>query len=209
MESIDVIFYINLSHRTDRKDHFLSEIKKLCLDETKIVRIDATHHTVGCIGCTKSHITAMETFQTNPEWKTCIIFEDDFTFHSDNVEENNQRIRTAITAFPEWDVISMAYNHTDNFRYSHTSEPSIKKIITHQTASAYCVTKKFVPTIHTIFIEAYEGLCKEGRKVHHFCHDIYWNRIQAHSNWYCVFPALGYQYANHSDIENKHTEYKC
>ena len=43
MESIDVIFYINLSHRTDRKEHFLSEIKKLCTDETKIVRIDAVH----------------------------------------------------------------------------------------------------------------------------------------------------------------------
>ena len=209
MESIDVVFYINLSHRVDRKEHFLSEIKKLCSDETKVVRIDAVHHSVGIIGCAKSHITAMETFQANPDWKTCIIFEDDFTFHSNNIDENNRVLHTAITAFPEWDVISFAYNHTTDFNYFDTSVPSIKKVITHQTASAYCVTKRFLPTIHTIFIEAHDKLCKEGRKIPEYCHDIYWHRIQLSSNWYCVFPALGYQYANHSDIENIHTEYHC
>jgi GR25 family glycosyltransferase involved in LPS biosynthesis len=209
MESIDVIFYINLSHRTDRKEHFLSEIKKLCSDETKIVRIDATHHSVGIIGCAKSHITALETFQANPEWKTSIIFEDDFTFHSDNIEHNNRLLRTCITTFPNWDVISLAYNHNKDFNYSHTSEPSIKKVITHQTTSAYCITKRFLPILYRVFIESYTGLYREGRTVHEFCPDIYWHRIQAPSNWYCIFPALGYQYGNHSDIENKHTEYKC
>ena len=209
MESIDVIFYINLSHRTDRKEHFLSEIKKLCTDETKIVRIDAVHHTVGCIGCTKSHIKAMDTFESNPEWKTCMIFEDDFTFHSDNVEENNRSIRTCIKAFPDWDVISLAYNSDTGFNYSHTSEPSVKKVITHQTSSGYCLTKEFLPTMYNVFTEAHDGLCKGGKKVHMFCLDIYWHKIQAPSNWYCVFPSLGYQYANHSDVENKHPEYMC
>ena len=44
MDHIDVIFYINLSHRQDRKEHMLNELKKLCNDESKIpppvVRID-------------------------------------------------------------------------------------------------------------------------------------------------------------------------
>jgi GR25 family glycosyltransferase involved in LPS biosynthesis len=209
MESIDVIFYINLSHRTDRKEHFLSEVKKLCSDETKIVRIEATPHPVGIIGCTKSHVTALETFQAHPEWNTCIIFEDDFTFRSDNIDENNRLLRSCITTFPEWDVISLAYNHETNFNYVDTPEPSIKKIIRHQTASGYCLTKKFAPKLYRVGTESYDALVKEGRKVHHICFDIYWQIIQAQSNWYCLFPALGYQYANYSNIENIHTDYKC
>jgi hypothetical protein len=41
------------------------------------------------------------------------------------------------------------------------------------------------------------------------CIDIYWTNIQPHGNWYAVFPAIGYQYANYSDIEQRETSYGC
>ena len=216
MEQIDVIFYINLEHRTDRKEHFLSEIKKLCLDETRIVRIDAIRNGVGIIGCTESHIKAMETFDQNPEWKTCIIFEDDFTFASADLEHNNAHIRLAMTEFPDWDVISLAYNNNHDilnkeereFIVEETHDPYVKRVIRHQTASGYILNRKSLPPIKSTFLESLHLLQTHGVQ-HEYCHDIYWRKLQPTLKWYCVAPALGYQYGNYSDIQKFHTEYRC
>ena len=93
MEQVDVIFYINLESRTDRKEHFLKEIKKLCIDECKIIRIDAVKHSNGALGCTKSHIKALDLFMANPLWDTCMVFEDDFTFYDTSFKNNNELIK--------------------------------------------------------------------------------------------------------------------
>ena len=94
MEQVDVIFYINLESRIDRNIHFLAEIKKLCIDECKIIRIDAIKDSNGALGCTKSHIKALELFMANPLWDTCMVFEDDFTFFDTSFKNNNELIKT-------------------------------------------------------------------------------------------------------------------
>ena len=198
MEQIDVIFYINLEHRTDRKEHFLSEIKKLCTDETKVVRIDAIQKEEGIVGRTESHIKSMATFDEHPEWKTCIIFEDDFTFTSNNLEDNNTAIRLAMTQFPDWDVISLGYNHTKDFIAKDTHEPSVKRIVQHQKSSGYILTKKFMPILATNFTHSLQATRVHGVR-YEFCLDIYWRSIQSDANWYCVSPALGYEYVFFSD----------
>jgi GR25 family glycosyltransferase involved in LPS biosynthesis len=208
MEHIDVIFYINLEHRTDRKEHFLKEIQKLCIDETKVHRIDAVLNKIGIIGCAESHVKAMDEFNAHSEWNTCIIFEDDFTFKSDDIHKNNKSIKDCIINFSEWDAISLGYSHESEFKYTDTHIQSIKKIIQHQTSSGYCITKRFLPTIRNTFIESIEALYKYGVQ-HALCFDIYWRNIQSSANWYCIYPSLGYQYANFSDIQNTHTDYKC
>jgi hypothetical protein len=205
MEQIDVIFYINLEHRTDRKEHFLSEIKKLCTDESKIVRIDAIRNAKGAIGCTESHIKAMETFQARPEWKTCIIFEDDFTFASADLERNNAHIRLAMTEFPDWDVISFAYNHPI---VTDTHEPFVKRVVSHQTSSGYILNKQCISPMISTFQEALYLLTTHGIK-HEYCLDIYWHKLQPTLKWYCIVPPLGYQYGSYSDIQNHFTDYKC
>lgn len=220
MESIDVVFYINLEHRTDRKEHFLSEIQKLCPKESlsKVRRIDAVHNGIGSLGCAISHVMAMEEFYANPEWNTCAVFEDDYTFHSDNLEENNRLIQDTMTQCPDWDMITLAFNPnnpddsdgTERFRTVDTPYPSIKRVLKQQTASGYILTRKYLPILATNFAEAAEGLQQKGN-CHEFCLDIYWQLLQSQpqSQWYCIYPALGYQYANFSDIERHHTEYKC
>jgi GR25 family glycosyltransferase involved in LPS biosynthesis len=208
MEQIDVIFYINLEHRTDRKEHFLSEIKKLCKDDTKVVRIDAIRNEIGATGCTASHIKAMETFDEHPEWKTCILFEDDFTFASADVEHNNAHIRLSMTEFPDWDVISLAYNHETDFIKKDTHDPYVKRIVQHQTASGYILNKRCLPSMLSTFQEAFQLLLRHGN-THEYCHDIYWRKLQLTLKWYCVSPALGYQYGSHSDIQKQFVDYKC
>ena len=82
MENIDRIYYINLDHRTDRRQEFENEIQKLASLE-KVERIQAVHKPeLGCLGCTLSHVKTLETF-LNSEYKTCLVFEDDFMFNQD------------------------------------------------------------------------------------------------------------------------------
>ena len=82
---IDAILYINLAHRTDRNEHILHEIHKLCTDDSKIHRIDAIKRENGAFGCGLSHIKALE-YALEHEWKTVLIVEDDFTFKCDSNE---------------------------------------------------------------------------------------------------------------------------
>jgi len=217
MESIDVVFYINLAHRTDRDEHFLSEIQKLCPKKSlsKVRRIDAIRNNIGSLGCALSHVKALKEFDAHPEWNTCIVFEDDYTFHSDDLEENNRLIRNTMIQYPEWNVITLAFNPnnsdgTERFRTVDTPFPSIKKVLKQQTASGYILTRKYLPILAKNFVEAAEGLWQNGH-CHEFCLDQHWQLLQSQpqSQWYCIYPALGYQYGNYSDIERHHTEYKC
>ena len=49
---------------------------------------------------------------------------------------------------------------------------------------------------------------KNGKR-HDNCLDIHWTKLQTIHNWYAIFPAIGYQYDNYSDIENKYCTYGC
>ena len=52
MENIDCIYYINLEHRTDRKEQFLNEMKKIQMPESKINRIEGIYtQNIGIVGC--------------------------------------------------------------------------------------------------------------------------------------------------------------
>jgi hypothetical protein len=39
--------------------------------------------------------------------------------------------------------------------------------------------------------------------------DIYWNKLQSKDNWYTIYPSIGLQYNNYSDIENRMVDYRC
>jgi glycosyl transferase family 25 len=207
MEEIDVIFYINLESRIDRKEHFLSEMKKLCLDELKIVRIDAVYDIFGAIGCTKSHMKALEQFMENPAWKRCIIFEDDYTFNEDNIEINNNRLREFFSSFTDWEVLLLSSNK-NNKPAAKTHVTGVEKIIYSQTTSGYCINKDSAQKLHNNFKESSDALIKFGRSVkHRYALDIYWNSMKMIR--YAFTPNMGHQYANYSDIEMRTVRYNC
>jgi glycosyl transferase family 25 len=207
MEHIDVIFYINLEHRTDRRAHIEKQIEYLCTDKTKVVRINAIKANPGALGCTLSHIKAYDTFLKNPEWKTALIFEDDFTFHNQSSEINNEKLRKMITTFPDWDVLMLSYNHYCFSGYK-THNPGILKVMSAQTASGYCITKKYAKTLRDNFAEAARGMLQDNTDKS-FCCDMYWKRLQPYGDWYTTMPAMGYQAPSYSDIEKKNVNYNC
>ena len=78
LNNFDIVYYINLEHRKDRYIHINNELSKTNIDPNKINRIDAVYNiNKGCLGCSKSHILALEAFiNTSDEIQNCIIFED-------------------------------------------------------------------------------------------------------------------------------------
>jgi len=207
MNYIDAIFYINLDSRPDRKEHFLKEIPKLCTDLTKLHRINAVHDPIGMIGCGKSHILTLETFLENPDWNTCIIFEDDFTFHNQDISHNQQMLGNCITQFPNWDIFLFAFSKWGK-SFSDTQAPSIKKVLEAQTTSGYAITREFAPKLLANLREGVEKLT-ETHNEPLYALDMYWKKLQPSHHWYTTVPALGYQYANYSNISQKEMDYGC
>lgn len=206
MEYIDAVFYINLESRPDRNDHLIQEVQKLC-DTSKLHRIDAIRNTNGALGCTLSHIKTLEIFLANPEWNTCIVLEDDYTFRRSDRDHNNTLLRSVFQNFSDWDCCMLAAG-THGLQVHNTPYTQIKKVFSAQTSSGYCVTRKFAPTLLSNLQESRDSMIKNGR-LHENCLDQHWKKIQPLSNWYLIYPTLGYQYGNYSDIEEGFTNYGC
>jgi glycosyl transferase family 25 len=205
MTDIDAILYINLAHRVDRKEHILNEINKLGKDASFIHRIDAIKCDPGALGCSLSHIKALQYALDHPEWKTILVLEDDFTFHSDQTDKIIKEI-DELCHYAPFDICQLSYNPTGIF--ADTNLPHIKKIVRSGTASSYLITKAYLPVLLQNFIESSNDMQIRGRH-HENCLDVHWYILQHHGNWYCSSPAIGYQYANYSDNEQCYTEYGC
>jgi len=209
MDTIDCIYYINLDKREDRNKEFLECMNDLNVPFEKIQRIPAIYETLGCLGCTKSHILALETFLASDNNK-CIIFEDDFQYKDKEIFWST--IQSVIDTKVPIDIIQLSYNHIyypEVYHIIHDTEyPFLKKVEHTITSSSYIITKEFAPVLLQNLKESSELLSKHGRDDNNdYVLDVYWNKIQFISNWYIVSPALGYQRSSYSDICENHQDY--
>lgn len=200
---LDAILYINLEHRTDRRDHVLKEIRKICKDDAKIHRIDAIRDAIGIRGCGLSHIKSLKYILEHPEWKHCLVLEDDFTFQSDDEADIRGKLDMFFNDFKEFDVCVMSHNLLKSV---DTHNDLIKKVIYSQTASSYILNTQFVPTLLHNFEESSNDMRLRGKR-HTNCVDIHWSVLQPVSRWFAFDPRLGHQYDSYSDIENRFMSY--
>jgi len=207
MNHIDAILYINLAHRVDRNEHILQEIYKLCNDDSKIHRIDAIQKDPGILGCGYSHIKAVKYAFDHPEWNTVLILEDDFTFESDSSNEIQMKLDLFLSSCNEYDVALLSFNH-NKLDYNDTDILYKKKVLYSQTASSYIIKRHYLRTLLDNMMEGLYDMVKNGKKFENAI-DIYWTRLMPLDKWYTIYPALGYQYANYSDIEKRCVYYGC
>jgi glycosyl transferase family 25 len=195
-DKIDVIYYINLDHRTDRNDLFLQEMKNIDFPSNKIKRISAIKHDNGAIGCSSSHILILKDF-IDSNYKTCIIFEDDFEFTVSKEEFKNQ-LSNIFDNNIKFDVVCLSSNviTADDTKYTF-----IKKIINAQTASGYMLTKQYAKDylIDNFIIGKY--LLENNQHLYHkYAIDQYWKLLQPNHDWYLFNPKIGIQRESYSDI---------
>lgn len=207
MNHIDAILYINLLHRVDRNEHILQELRKICQDQTKIHRIDAIKKDEGALGCGLSHIKALEYALNHPEWKRILIVEDDFTFKDLSSEAIHFYLDELVSYDPLMDIGLLSYNHSF-IRCDSTENRWIKRITYSQTASSYLISRQYISTLLQNMKESTTDMQKNGKR-HENCIDIHWSLLQPHGKWYAIFPAIGYQYDNYSDIEKHNVKYGC
>jgi GR25 family glycosyltransferase involved in LPS biosynthesis len=199
---ISKVYFINLDHRIDRKEH----IEKLLTDSDLIdisERVPAIYNkSLPHAGCVLSHILTIEKFiESNEQY--CLILEDDFI--TDNINTLKIDINKLFIDKIDFDIVQLAGNHIQLHDCEHTY---LKKVTDSQTTSAYIISKNFANTLLNNFRESYKLISDFGRR-HEYCLDIYWKKLQPISKWYCYLPALGYQMDSYSDIENINASYKC
>lgn len=203
----DIVYYINLQHRPDRNESIINELKKTNIKPEKINRINGIYlENFGSLGCSKSHILALEEFIKTPdEIQNCIIFEDDFIFIK-NQDEINKLINDFLNNINEYDILFLSANIQEAY---YTEYSYLIKIIRTQTLSGYCVTKKFAPILLDNYKFGAKILEETGHKLDKYCVDTYINELTPYSNLYSLFPTIGIQKESYSDIVKQIVNYYC
>jgi GR25 family glycosyltransferase involved in LPS biosynthesis len=205
LDHFDIIYYINLNHRTDRLENIKRQLKKTKIESNKINRISGIYmKDFGILGCAKSHILTLEEFIKSDK-DNCLILEDDFCF-TESQDLINNLIDQVFNNKIEYEVLMLSCNILNS---QETEYPFLIKILDGQTLSGYSVSKKFAPILLNNFKESVFLLEQAKVKVHPLCFDIYMKRLQPTSKWYCLNPRIGKQIESYSDIENKVVEYDC
>ena len=203
LSKIDVVYYINLDHRTDRKDLFLEEMQKINIPSHKIIRIPGVYKPgKGDWGCSLSHLHAIKSFDES-NYQHCIIFEDDFVFTQEPAFVHST-IQSVFDMDTPYDVCMLSCS---SGKTEPTTNPLLLKLYEGQTASGYMVSKTFSKTLLQNFQEGsklieHSYLRGKGDSIQHdFCIDQYWKRLQPTSNWFVFEPKLGKQRDSFSDIQ--------
>jgi len=205
--NIDVVYYINLDRRPDRKEQVLSEIHKLGLPEEKIVRIKAVDKPdFGALGCSMSHIDCLKRFIASPH-TNCIVLEDDFEFVQPvsvlaelfynffNSDVSNTFDVCMLSMSPV-EIVPSEYSFVDKVKNAHTT-------------SGYMLNKKFAKKLLANFEEGAVHLERTHYDEYHvYAIDQYWKKLQPQSNWYSFNPIMGKQRASYSDIHKVDVDYQ-
>jgi len=200
LDDIKHAFYINLEHRTDRKEHVIEELKKIGITAN---RFNAIKMENGAIGCSMSHLKILQNALQN-NLDHVLIIEDDITFL------NPELFKSQINKFfkihnNNWDVILFAGNNIPP--YENIDETCIK-VSRCQTTTGYLVNKHYIKVlIQNIKLGLTQLLNKPNEK-HLFAIDMFWFVLQRSSNWYLITPPTVVQREDYSDIEKKLTNYK-
>jgi len=197
-------YYINLNHRTDRKEHF-EKLKKENNFFKNVERMSAIYSKTYGVGCTLSHIKCLTNFLKRSD-KYYIIVEDDFCLL--NKENFNNFIKhfDKIKNDDNWDIIvltprgiTIEKNKISNFH----------RIINNQTTTGYIIKHDFIPKLLSVYKNAVVKLMKgyNGPLPNPYCTDQCWKPLQKNSNFLYYKDIYGGQLPSYSDIENKIVNY--
>ena len=225
MNNLEHIYYINLEQRPDRNEHILTELQSIKV--TNAIRFNAILNKCGALGCSKSHYELLK-MAKEQNLPYIIILEDDITFK--NPELFNSVLDKVLTNHPiqesAWDVLLLGGNmpNTNNYEIDDLCIRTTQCL----TTTGYIVKSHYYDTLLTNIKNGIKYLEKFNERLNMFAIDTYWQPLQKKDNWYVLYPlhtiiennvnnddntddtkriGLVTQYANYSDVVNKHTDY--
>jgi len=205
-ENIDSIYYINLSHREDRKSQFLDNFNSA--NENKIHRVDAHYYkNNGAVGCLMSHITALNlALNDESSGENILICEDDLEIK--DMDYCNKMLKLLFKNIKEWDVIMLGHNTWDSrdMDIKTDSGEKIIKILDSQTASGYLIKKSYIPKLLEIYENDMNSYLKTNIWAGYYT-DQSWKQLQKPDNWYSFVPSVAIQRPSYSDIVKQDVDY--
>jgi hypothetical protein len=208
MEGINRVYYINLDHRTDRKNDLLQWITETGFPLDKVERVPGVYiPNKSHIAFTVAHINALETFLKSGH-DNCLILEDDF-------EPNNKAtfwndVDRIFKDKLDFDVVMCAFNDGVTQATAGPTNYLIRMLYTYST-SGYIITKQIAPIVIDHFKDAVRfGIHEESitnKKATQYVGDVYWCKLMPLHKWYAFYPKLGHQRPSYSDIEQTFSDY--
>ena len=201
LEDIKHAFYINLDHRTDRKEHVTNQLTNLGLQGFE--RFNAIKMENGAVGCSMSHLKILQSAVQN-NWDHVLIVEDDITFLDPvlfraNFETFLQRNGN------NWDVILLAGNNMPP--YDAVDDVCIK-VKRCQTTTGYLVNGHYIKKLMENVKMGLTQLMYKPASHAMYAIDKFWFVLQAVDKWYLIIPPTVVQREDYSDIEKKRTNYQ-
>lgn len=201
LEDIKNAFYINLDHRTDRKEHVTNQLTNLGLQGFE--RFNAIKMENGAVGCSMSHLKILQTAVQN-NWDHVLIVEDDITFldldlFKANFETFLQRNGN------NWDVILLAGNNMPPY---DTIDDVCIKVKRCQTTTGYLVNGHYIKKLMENVKMGLTQLMYKPASHAMYAIDKFWFVLQAVDKWYLIIPPTVVQREDYSDIEKKRTNYQ-
>jgi hypothetical protein len=194
---IKKVLYINLDSRTDRKEKIEKVLRNFSYE-----RITAIQHKIGSIGCSMSHIYALE-YAIKNNWDNVLIMEDDMEWN--NFYINYPKLLTLMKN--PYDVIVLG-----GILVSYNSETS--ELYKCNSTGAYLVGRHYYQTLLQNFKEGLGKLLYEinkpikirgvGQK-NYLTIDTYWHKLQKRDNWFII--PLCYSLPGYSDVLKENVDW--
>ena len=185
-EFIHHVIYINLAESTDRRELIEKELSKFPAE--KVTRFEGIRMNPGCLGCTRSHIGALE-LAISKGYRNVLIIEDDMVWNSEF--EKMYPILEEKASQP-FDVIVMAGT------FVLYNKETLKLQRCHCTGT-YLINRHYYSTLLDNFKKGYHKLynhwnrplriVRESLNDFKNCNynaDTHWRHLQARDNWYIV-----------------------
>lgn len=200
LSDIQYAFYINLEHRTDRRQQMKEELSIMGINAQRFNAICTNN---GNIGCTMSHLKLLNK-AISEKYSHLLILEDDIQFLEPEIFK--QKFNKFLELHRNnWDVIIFSGNNVPP--YIPVDETCIR-VTRCQTTTGYLVNGHYLQTLRNNIKEGLEKLIKNPSMHYYFAVDKYWFCLQQIDNWYLIIPPTVVQRESYSDIEKRITNYK-
>ena len=191
------ITYINLDHRTDRRERIEAEFAKI--GAPNVTRFAAHKHARGATGCAMSHRDVIEA-ATPAEGRITMICEDDLEFLADRA-----RLDHLIETFyrdSRIDVLCLAYNRRNGIAVSEDF------LITSNTRTTACYLFKspVLPALHRAATKSISRL-ERGLPDKVAAIDVVWRETQQEFIFALASPRAARQTESYSDILGRTVDY--
>lgn len=201
LKDITNIFYINLEHRVDRKEHVESQLSKIGFNNFE--RFNAIKMENGAVGCSMSHLKLLQQ-ALKSGLDHILIVEDDIEFLDPDL------FKTQLDLFlknrgSKWDVVLLAGNNMPPYE---TIDETCVKVTRCQTTTGYLVNGHYIEKLLNNVKMGLSNLLREPRNHAQYAIDKHWFALQSVDNWFIITPLTVVQREDYSDIEKKVINYQ-